>query len=225
MEKIKTKYPRTYHLPFSEGLQNDDRKVERGWESILENEVVLTEKLDGENNSMDKYAVYARSHGAPTENPWTRNLWEHGGLHDQIKSWLDDECMIYGENLYGIHSIEYDKLPTYFHMFAYREKDVWKSWDEVEEMANILAIPTVPVLYRGIIKNTQELEEMVLDFMGKGSKYGNTIEGVVLRNVNEFHMNDFSMNVMKYVRKNHVQTDQFWQKNWKKATIDYGRIF
>ena len=26
-----TKYPRTYHLPFSEGLQNDDRKVEDGW--------------------------------------------------------------------------------------------------------------------------------------------------------------------------------------------------
>lgn len=42
-----TKYPRTYHLPFSEGLQNDDRKVEDGWwEHLKGKTLVLTEKMD-----------------------------------------------------------------------------------------------------------------------------------------------------------------------------------
>lgn len=44
-----TKYPRTYHLPFSEGLQNDDRKVDDDWwEYLKDKTLVLTEKLDGE---------------------------------------------------------------------------------------------------------------------------------------------------------------------------------
>ena len=219
--ELTTKYPRTYHLPYSPGLQNDDRRVETGWEKLLDNEIIITEKLDGENNSLSNIDVFARSHGAPTRHPWNRNMWEQGGIHSQIKSWLDDDVMIYGENLYGIHSIEYNKLPFHFFIFAVRDFDMWKSWDEVKLMADILGLPTVPELFRGKVSSEKELEEMILQFMTQNSRYGDTIEGCVVRNSGEYHVDDFSKNVVKYVRKGHVQTDQFWTKNWKRAKLIY----
>lgn len=68
-----TKYPRTYHLPFSEGLQNDDRKVEDGWwEHLKGKTLVLSEKLDGSNSYICRDGVYARSHATVTDNPWDK---------------------------------------------------------------------------------------------------------------------------------------------------------
>jgi hypothetical protein len=49
--------------------------------------------------------------------------------------------------------------------------------------------------------------------------YGDTREGVVIRNAGEFPVDEFSNNVCKWVRPNHVQTDEHWTKNWKKATL------
>ena len=67
-----SKYPRTFHVPFSEGLQNDDRRVDDDWFSYLKGkELILSEKLDGENSSISRYGVFARSHAAPTRNPWS----------------------------------------------------------------------------------------------------------------------------------------------------------
>lgn len=216
-----TKYPRTLHLPFSPGLQNDDRKVENGWEELLEHTLVLTEKMDGENSCMNKYDVFARSHGAPTRNPWSRNLWDIGGLHDQIKNKIGENEFIYGENLYGIHSIEYTKLTNYFYLFGVRNDSIWYSWNDVELMANCLDIPTVPVLEIHKFNSVKELEEHILFHMSNGSRYGSEIEGVVVRNIESYPIDEFQKNVVKYVRKGHVQTDQFWAKNWKKAKLNY----
>lgn len=57
--------------------------------------------------------------------------------------------------------------------------------------------------------------------MKQGSTYGDTIEGIVIRNADSFPLEDFSKNVVKYVRKNHVQTDEHWKKNWKRAKLIY----
>lgn len=215
-----TKYPRTYHLPFSESLQNDDRKVEDDWWDYLKDkELVLTEKLDGENNSISKYGVFARSHAAPTTSPWSRNMWQQGGTYDQVKDYLSEDELIYGENLYGIHSIEYDKLPTYFHIFGMRNNERWYSWDEVKDISLIVNIPKVPELERRTFSSPEELKERILYWMMQGSRYGDTIEGVVVRNSESFSLEDFKWNVVKYVRKNHVQTNEFWAKNWKKTKI------
>lgn len=219
MEKT-TKYPRTYHLPFSEGLQNDDRKVEDDWwEHLKDKTLVLSEKLDGENQSVYRSGVYARSHSAPTTNPWSRNMTENGGIYDQVKNMLGEDEGIYGENLYGVHSIEYNKLPSYYFVFAVRNSEKWYSWKEVEEMASILNLPTVPVLEMRKFNSVKDLEDTIKFHMTKGSKYGDTIEGVVVRNIDDFPLEDFSKNVVKYVRKNHVQTDEHWQRNWKRAKL------
>ena len=217
-----TKYPRTYHLPWSPGATSDDKKLAPGWfenNGWKDAEIVITEKLDGENTCFTNLDVYARSHGAPTRSPWTRNLWDKDGLLWKIKDKIGEGEYYYGENLYGEHSIHYDKLPAYFFLFAGRWEDKWYSWDDVCLAAEVLKVPTVPVLWRGIVKYEEELMVMVDGFVGAPSEFGPTREGVVVRKVEEFDNDDFSKNVCKWVRPNHVQTDEHWTKNWKKAVL------
>lgn len=108
---ISEKYGRTYHYPFSPGTTSDDRINHTYWEDIQRiKTLVHTEKLDGENNCLSQWGVFARSHAAPTTSPWTRQLRERWEL---IKNDLGD-IEIFGENLYAIHSIEYQRLETHF---------------------------------------------------------------------------------------------------------------
>jgi hypothetical protein len=55
--------------------------------------------------------------------------------------------------------------------------------------------------------------------MNMPSAYGNTKEGIVMRLAGEFDGDDFPNYVCKYVRANHVQTDEHWTRNWKKAEL------
>ena len=74
--ELNKKYPRTYHLPFSPGTTSDDKKLGADWFKDYEGkEVTIQSKLDGENLSMNVQGAFARSHGAPTEHPWSRNIW------------------------------------------------------------------------------------------------------------------------------------------------------
>lgn len=43
-------------------------------------DLVLTEKLDGQNNCFSKRGVFAKSHAAPTEHPWDRPMRERWEL-------------------------------------------------------------------------------------------------------------------------------------------------
>jgi hypothetical protein len=57
---MRIKYPRTPHLPWSPGATSDD--IYQGNTSYFENKVVVvTEKMDGENTSIYRDFVHARS--------------------------------------------------------------------------------------------------------------------------------------------------------------------
>lgn len=223
---ISRKYSRTYHYPFSPGTTSDDRINHNYWDDIQQiNQLIHTEKLDGENNCLSKYGVFARSHATPTESPWTRQIRERWQL---IKNDLGN-LEIFGENLYAVHSIEYTKLTDYYFVFAIRENDTWLSWDEVKFYANMLDLSTVPVLeiiHSPIDK--KPFEDTIKGFAAESSIWGSRDvleqkecirEGIVSRNADSFHIDDFAKNVFKYVRKGHVKTDEHWTKNWKKAQL------
>lgn len=214
------KYPRTYHLPFSPGATSDDKKLSEGWIDLYKGkEVVITEKMDGENSCFTHYDVYARSHGAPTRSPWTINLWGDNGLLWKFKDKIGENEYVFGENVYGEHSIHYDKLNSYFFLFAVSDENKWYSWDDVMLMSEVLRCSTVPVLWRGIIESEEQVKELINKFMSEPSTYGKTKEGVVMRITDEFPIDEFPKNVCKWVRPNHVQTDKHWTKNWKKAEL------
>ena len=54
--------------------------------------------------------------------------------------------------MFGIHSLEYDRLDSYFYLFAALEHSAdgshWLPWDHVTELASELSIPTAPILVR-----------------------------------------------------------------------------
>lgn len=55
--------------------------------------LVLTEKLDGQNNCFAAHGLYARSHTAPTQHPWDKPLLQRW---QQIKDDLGD-LELFGE--------------------------------------------------------------------------------------------------------------------------------
>lgn len=222
MENINHKYPRTYHLPWSPGTTSDDKKLSGDWfKYYMGKEIVITEKLDGENICINRNDVFARSHGAPTRNPWSKNIWGDSGLFWRVRNLIGEDEWIYGENLFGIHSIIYENLPAYYHIFGIRDDKsfVWMSWDDVKAYSSILGLPHVPELWRGIINSEDQLKDLVIKYTQGPSTYGSTIEGIVLRNTCEFPIDEFSKNVCKWVRPNHVQTDKHWTENWKQAKL------
>lgn len=211
------KYPRTYHLSNSPGTTNDDR-IAKSIDHLINTPIVITEKMDGENAAITHNGVYARSHAEFTTSPWSLKVRQ---LHSIIGQSLPEmDYFLFGENMQGIHSIEYTKLTSPFYLFAIREKMKWSSWQEVEDTAFLLDIPHVPVLFKGIVNDKTELETMIDEFMKNGSQLGGDIEGVVVRTQDGFDDDEFSKKVQKFVRKNHVQTDEHWTKNWKNAKIN-----
>ena len=228
---ISTKYGRTYHYPFSPGTTSDDRFNHQYWQDLQKiNSVVHTEKLDGENNCLSKYGVFARSHVSPTTSAWTAQLRQQWAL---LKNDLGD-LEIFGENLYAIHSIEYQKLESYFYVFAVRLHGVWLSWEETKFYANCFDFPTVPEIK--MIKKPQDEEAYAQDIfqiVEKPSIFESydihtqkpcSMEGIVTRNTGEYEATDFQHNVFKYVRKNHVKTDEHWTRNWKRAGLIWEKI-
>lgn len=191
------KYPRTPHLPWSEGATSDD-KIMKSVALFEGQEVVVTEKMDGENSTIYRDGTHARSttSGHHQSRSWLKAL--QGRIGHEIPS----GTRLCGENVYAKHSIAYHDLPGYFLLFSVWEGPVCLSWDDTAELAALLDLPTVPVLYRGPWNETKVRE----CYSGK-STYGDVAEGYVVRTVDQF---EGCFPVAKFVRANHVQTDTHW---------------
>lgn len=224
---ISQKYGRTWHYPFSPGTTSDDRIQFEYWQSLQQIPVLIhTEKLDGENNCLSRYGVFARSHAAPTTSPWTatiRQYWQ------SIRNDLGN-LEIFLENLYAVHSIEYRNLDHHFYVFGIREGDRWLSWEETRFYAAMLDLPVVPEIKRITPPATRAgFEGDLLSLVNGPGAFDPhdvhtgkpaTMEGIVSRNANGYAVSDFAENVFKYVRKGHVKTDQHWTRQWRRARLN-----
>ena len=78
------KYPRTLHVPWSIGVTSDDR-VLQNMDGFETQEVVVLEKLDGENTSLYKEAIHARSlsSGHNPSRTWVKRYKEVWGIEFQ----------------------------------------------------------------------------------------------------------------------------------------------
>ena len=126
------KYPRTYHVPWSPGMHDDDRMSKDM--SAIENadEVVVTVKMDGENSSLCRDRIHARSieSGDHPSRHWVKNLWS------RIRYDIPEGWRICGENLQAKHSIGYEDLPSLFLGFSvWNDHNICLSWDETLEWA------------------------------------------------------------------------------------------
>ena len=194
------KYPRSMHLMHSPGTTSDDR-ILVSHDHFHRQHVVITEKLDGENATLNCEKVHARS----LDSGFHPSRSAVRAIHGEIKHLIPAGFRICGENMYAKHSLEYDSLPSYFMVFSIWNNDKCLSWEDTVLWANLLGLNTVPVLFSG---KWEDIDFVKLS-SGK-SVYGAEREGYVVRLASSFKFDDFGTSLAKFVRTKHVQTDTHW---------------
>lgn len=198
----RVKYPRTYHLPWSPGRSADDR-VLPSLDGFVGEDVVVTAKMDGENTTLMRDCLHARS--LDWEPHPSRTMIK--ALHARVAPDIPAGWRLCGENLQAVHSIRYTHLPNVFLLFSvWDERNRCLSWAETLDWASLLDLETVPVLYRG------PWDEALVRALHESTREGDPCEGYVVRTSEGFPYADFKRRVGKYVRAAHVQTDQHWMR-------------
>lgn len=194
------KYPRTYHVNWSPGTTSDD-KILHDLTPFRGIKMIGTLKMDGENTNLYSDHIHARSIDSKDHESrsWIKGLW--GSIRHQIP----EEWRICGENLYAKHSLEYNNLETYFQVFSiWNELNECLSWDHTKMISESLGLKTVDE-----IGGPFYFDEILMKSM-TNSLDTTKNEGIVFRNVESFNYDTFANNVCKWVRKNHITTDEHW---------------
>lgn len=196
------KYPRTYHLPWSGYIGEDDRI--QGNLDFFNEDIVMTVKMDGENTTMYRDYIHARS--VDGNSHWTQS-WVRQ-FHSTISYEIPEGWRLCDENLFARHSIKYDDLKSYFYLFSiWNEKNECLSWDDTKEWAELLEVPLVPTIFEGRWTETPEKIHNIWKTL-YDEKYN---EGYVIRSKNSFNYGQFRYKTGKYVRTNHVTTSSHWK--------------
>lgn len=163
--------------------------------------------MDGENTTLYHDHIHARSLDGrhhPSRD-WVK------AFHGNIKWRIPYGIRICGENVYAEHSVRYDNLESYFLGFGVWDDEGCWSWDESVALFDELGITSVPVIWRG---KWETFTTPVCGYspreLTEASMCHTSQEGYVVRTADGFAFEDFQTHVAKYVRKDHVQTDQHW---------------
>lgn len=194
------KYGRSFHLPISPGATSDD-KIMSSLEGLMVEDLIVTEKMDGENTTIHAGGSHARS---PDSRYHPSRDWLKA-FAAGISPYLTAVERIVGENLYARHSVAYDALPSYFLGFAWIVGDEVQSWDLTLARFEELGIQPVPTLYRGPYRAGlfDDLAQ-ALDLTRQ--------EGFVARIADLFVETDMPRRLGKYVRAGHVRSETHWMK-------------
>jgi len=206
------KYPRTYHLSWSQ-MGKDDRQLSDD-SMFVGKEVVVSIKLDGQNSTLYNDYIHARSvngNSHPTMD-WLKGYWS------QISYLIDDNMRLCGEDLFALHSLKYTNLKSYFYLFSMWINMTCLSWEETEEYAKIIGCETVPVIYKGIYNK----EKIISSFNDYDKKIPS--EGYVIRLADEFNYNDFRKSVGKYVKPEFRQVVNNSHGHWISKKIEKNEL-
>ena len=198
------KYPRTPHVPWSDSISDDDRII-KSMNAFKDAEIIITEKMDGENTTMYNDHIHARSvdgKSHPSQS-YVKNYWANMSYN------IPDGFRICGENLYAVKNIAYSDLSIYFQGFSVwntHDNNTCLSWDDTIEWFEMLEIEPVKVLYRGkfdveMLKKFHKTMDLT------------TSEGYIVRTADSFQYGQFNTHTMKYVRENHITNNNHWSPN------------
>lgn len=194
------KYGRTFHLPISPGATSDD-KIMSSLDGLMVEDLVVTEKMDGENTTIHAGGSHARS---PDSRYHPSRDWLKA-FAAGISPYLTEGERIVGENLYARHSVAYDALPAYFLGFAWIVDEEVQPWDLTLARFEELGVQAVPTLYRGPYRKG------LFDSLAKSLDLTRQ-EGFVVRTAEAFMESAMPERVGKYVREGHVQSELHWMK-------------
>lgn len=200
---IRQKYPRTYHFEWSH-LHADDKRLP-STASFEGKEIVVLEKLDGENTTIypDGY-LHARS--IDSRHNFTRDWAKRMAsvlCHD-----IPDGHRFVFENVTYYHSIEYTDLESFCYLLSIWNNNTCIDYDSMLEYAQLLDLATPKEFYRGVFD--EEILRKIANEMDLIKS-----EGYVVRTVEQFDIEDFQQHVAKFVRDDHVQPDSV---HWLNST-------
>lgn len=196
MEKVK--YPKTPYLPWSPGMPGRHERIFDVNHFAIENKnVTVTLKMDGENTTMGRDYIHARSLDWVMQ-PWRTRV--HTIWRERVSYRIPDNMRIVGENMQAIHSIAYDDLEDWFLVHSIWEDNLCLNYPVTSKIAAELGLKMVPY----VIGTSWTEAKLVTIPEGH--------EGYVVRLTGPFEYELFHKSIAKAVRKDHVQTDQHWSK-------------
>ena len=210
------KYPKTPYWPYSPAIGREGG-VHPDPRHFVDTPVAVTEKLDGGNTLLHAGKVYARSVSTPSDGGWLTMVKKH-------HAWkvTEPDVYLYGEDIYGVHSIAYGPVPEDRTFYAFSLRDgtgAFAPFRDVQAYAERKGIPVIPVLFSGCFRSVTQLRAFFERAHAECSVLGGEREGAVLRLASGFRTSEFQHNVCKSVRTGHVQTEEHWIKNWKPCRI------
>lgn len=207
---MKIKYPRTPHLPWSPGYTGDDVRL-MDLSHFEDKQVVITEKMDGENTTLYRDGFHARSLDSnhhPSRD-WVKRLQGEKGWE------IPEGWRVCGENLYAKHSISYENLESYFYVFSiWDENNICQSWQETLDCCCLLGLTPVPVLWQGV------WDAAAVEALGTTLNL-TTQEGYVVRVVDSFSYEQFNTCVAKMVRAGHVEVGA---EHWTQKIVEPNKL-
>lgn len=218
MDKI-IKYPRTPHL-YGSFVKDDDKVISKDKSlSLIQNtNLIIEEKVDGSNVGIffteGKLYIQSRGHVLRGNDHPSFDLFKGWAFSksDILHSILKDRYIMYGEWLYAVHTLRYNRLTHYFMEFDILDKENMKflSNDKRQSLLGNSGIQSVPVLHKGAVKSMKQLVSLITT-----SNFGGPMEGLYLKIEEDGYVTERC----KYVRKEFsiANTDQ---KNWKEKQIE-----
>ena len=202
------KYPRTFHLPWSPGADDKNERVLTSTEQFKGKNVVVMEKMDGENTSMYNDYIHARSMDTLDPHPSRSRV---KALWGSICADIPEGWRLSVENLFAKHSIHYHNLQDHAVLFAvWDDRNVCRSWSETKEWGELLGLTMCPVIYEGTY------DEELIKRLHKPVRGQDECEGYVIRTTDAFPYGEFRKWVGKYVRQGHVQNSH---GHWKSKMV------
>ncbi len=208
MPENRFKYPRTFHLPYSLKKGEDDKVLAS--DDILEGkQVVVTEKMDGENTTI--YADYL--HARSIDSDWDESKRWLDRLRTFIEPDIPKGWRICGENLFYKHTIHYNQLDTLFYVYSiWNEQNECLSWKETLDWCQLLNLQPIPVIYQGLYKKDTILHAFAN--YTKSATY--PVEGFVVRLSESFAFENFKQSVAKFVNDTfQITTTRHWKYDVK----------
>lgn len=202
------KYPRTFHLPYSPKRGSDD-KVLIDDSDFEGKQVIVMEKMDGENTSM--YADYLHARSIDSTKDESHRWLER--FRNTILPQLEhlNKWRICGENLFYKHTVFYQDLESIFLAYSIWVENQLKnetenqssthssnyslSWQETKTIFDKIGISYPNIIYEGIYDKKKILER----FESYKTQKDRKVEGFVIRLEDSFLYKDFSKSVAKYV--------------------------
>lgn len=210
------KYPRTYHLPYSEKTTSDDKRLENDHmfgDMLRKRYVVVMEKMDGENTSITMDKVWARSLNSNANDEGRRWIDRVRTMQQEL---LKMGYRLCGENMFYKHTIEYNNLETAFYGFSIWRNETCLSWENTKALFDEFNIKTPKIIFEGLYDKDKIME------LYKEIKSQRPIEGFVVRDIDSFELPEFPAYVAKFVDKDFIidTTEKHWNSTRAKKEVN-----